>query len=129
MVSAQRTGEPYAVEITDGRNILRADTEKDGVGGHTGMRPHELLESALAACIRMTIDIAAQRKGIAVPPCTVSVRLERLEQENRFHVAVSFEETPSEQCRDLVHRAVAGSPVSRTLAKPMRVLPAAIDPA
>ncbi|PRX22332.1 hypothetical protein B0G75_12826 [Paraburkholderia sp. BL18I3N2] len=35
------------------------------------MRPHELLESALAACIRMSSDIAAERAGTTLATVTM----------------------------------------------------------
>jgi putative redox protein len=38
-----------------------------GLGGDdAGFNPHELLEAALAACTVMTLDMYAQRKGIAL---------------------------------------------------------------
>jgi len=68
MVTAKRCGDRYSVEITNGRNRVLSDTCKNGIGGDAGMRPHELLESALAACVCISIDMATQRAGTNLPP-------------------------------------------------------------
>ncbi len=126
MVTAKRLGTPYGVEVTNGKNVLRSDTQKDGRGGTTGMRPHELLESALAACVCMSIDMAAQRAGITLPEATVQVAIDRLDHETGFEVSVRFAAGLTAAQGDLVRGAVQASPVARTLGKTVRVRPAAI---
>ncbi|ADP18019.1 OsmC-like family protein 3 [Achromobacter xylosoxidans A8] len=126
MVTAKRLGEPYGVEVTNGQNVLLSDTRKDGKGGNTGMRPHELLESALAACVCMSIDMAAERAGIALPESTVDVVIERLDHETGFEVSLRFAAALTAAQLDLVRGAAQASPVARTLGKAVRVRPAVI---
>lgn len=59
MATATSTGTPYRTTISAGGFEIVADTESRGVGGDTGMRPHDLLDGALASCIAMTVRIAA----------------------------------------------------------------------
>ncbi|MFM9894951.1 OsmC family protein [Achromobacter xylosoxidans] len=129
MVTANRVGPSYGVEIGNGQSLVRSDTRKLGAGGDTGMRPHELLESALAACICMSIDMAAQRAAMALPALTVTVALERLDQESGFDVSLRFAAPLSDAQRALAREAVAASPVARTLGKTVRVRPATVDDA
>ncbi|CUJ55188.1 OsmC family protein [Achromobacter xylosoxidans] len=129
MVTANRVGPSYGVEIGNGQSLVRSDTRKLGAGGDTGMRPHELLESALAACICMSIDMAAQRAAMALPALTVTVALERLDHESGFDVSLRFAASLSDAQRALAREAVAASPVARTLGKTVRVRPATVDDA
>lgn len=126
MVTATRLGKPYCVEIGNGRSVVRSDTHKDGQGGDAGMRPHELLESALAACVCMSIDLAARRAGATLPACTADVAVDRLDHETGFDIALRFAAPLSHAQQTLVRDAVRASPVARTLGKPIRVRPATI---
>ena len=38
MVTANRVGPSYGVEISNGQSLVRSDTRKLGAGGDTGMR-------------------------------------------------------------------------------------------
>ncbi|WP_234015383.1 OsmC family protein [Burkholderia sp. BE12] len=126
MVTATRLGKPYCVEIGNGRSLVRSDTHKEGIGGDAGMRPHELLEGALAACVRMSVDLAAERAGMTLPTCRVDVAIERLDRETGFDITVRFAAPLSQAQQILVSNAVKASPVARTLGKPIRIGPATI---
>lgn len=121
MVTAKRCGDRYGVEITNGRNRVMSDTSKQGIGGGAGMRPHELLESALAACVCISIDLAAQRAGVDVPSFTVEATVERLESETSFNVEIRADDTAAEIPQEIILAAVRESPVAKTLCKPVRV--------
>ncbi|MPV56789.1 peroxiredoxin [Burkholderia sp. HI2761] len=127
MVTATRLGKPYCVEIGNGRSLVRSDTHKEGIGGDAGMRPHELLEGALAACVCMSVDLAAERAGMTLPTCRVDVAIERLDRETGFDITVRFAAPLSQAQQILVSNAVKASPVARTLGKPIRIGPATIE--
>jgi putative redox protein len=127
MVKATRRGEPYCVAVSNGRFELLADTHKNGMGGSAGMRPHELLESALAACVCMSIDMAAAGAGMRLPHAIVEVSVERGEESTCYHVQVQCEARLSDAARELVRAAVAQSPVARTLGKAVRVALSGVD--
>ncbi|QGZ58429.1 OsmC family protein [Paraburkholderia acidiphila] len=90
------------------------------------MRPLELLEIALAACIRMSIDMATERAGATPPAVTVRVTIDRQDHETGFDVSLHFATAPSPAHEALAHEAVRTSPVARTLGKPVAIRPAAI---
>ncbi|WP_245983292.1 OsmC family protein [Trinickia fusca] len=103
-----------------------SDTRKESKGGDAGMRPHELLESALAACVCMSLDMAAERAGVTLPEGTVEVAINRLDSETAFNVSLRFAAGLSAEQEELVQGVVRTSPVARTLGKPIQVRPAAI---
>ncbi|CAB3953352.1 hypothetical protein LMG6001_03272 [Achromobacter insolitus] len=126
MVTAKRSGESYCVEVSNGHSVLLSDTQKNGKGGTAGMRPHELLESALAACVCMSMDMAAERVGVTLPEGSVDVTIERLDQETGFEVSLRFAAALTEAQQELVRNAAQSSPVARTLGKPVKVRPGVI---
>ena len=126
MITATRSGARYRVQLSNGPSLVLADTQKEGKGGHAGMRPHELLESALAACICMSIDMAAERAGKVFPAVKVQVAIDRQEHETGFRVSLHFATAPSPEQEALAKAAVRTSPVARTLSKPIEIAPAAV---
>ncbi|KVV38244.1 peroxiredoxin [Burkholderia ubonensis] len=127
MATATRQGACYGVALTSGRHRIVADTCKNGIGGDAGMRPHELLECALAACICMSIGMAADRAGIALPAATVDVTVARHDAATRFDVSVRFDAMLRDEERELVRAAALASPIARTLGKPVRVVLSSIE--
>lgn len=126
MVTARREGKAYGVEVSNGLRLLRADTTKNGKPGNTGMRPHDLLESALAACVCMSIDMAAERASVLLPRVVVGVVIERLDDETWFHVSLAFEAPLSPGLQQLALGAVDASPVARTLGKAVHIRPTVV---
>lgn len=59
-IRAQAMPEPWRVRFTNGVHTATADTHKNGVGGGAGLRPHELLEAALASCMTITARMATR---------------------------------------------------------------------
>ena len=63
MAIATSTDVPYATTVkADGFEFV-ADSEREGIGGSAGMRPHDLLDASLAACIAITVRMAADVRG------------------------------------------------------------------
>ena len=126
MITATRVGGPYCVQLDNGRHLVLSDTHKDGKGGTAGMRPHELLESALAACVCMSVGMAAERAGAALPALTVQVAIDRQDSETAFDVSLRFAAALTPEQEALAAEAARASPVARTLGKPVRIRPAAM---
>ncbi|PCE29883.1 OsmC family protein [Burkholderia ubonensis] len=127
MATATRHDERYRVALTSGRHRIVADTSKNGIGGDAGMRPHELFECALAACICMSIEMAADRAGIVLPTATIDVTVARYDTETRFNVSVRFDAMLHDDEGGMVRAAVLASPVARTLGKPVQVVLSSIE--
>jgi len=90
------------------------------------MRPHELLESALAACICVSIDMAAERAGVTLPAVMMQVAIDRQDLETGFAVSLHFAAELSPEQAALAREAVRASPVARTPGKPIVIRPAVV---
>ncbi|MFB7632262.1 OsmC family protein [Streptomyces sp. NPDC056149] len=118
MIEAAALPTPWQVRFRAGDNEGLADTLKAGVGGTTGMRPHELLEASLATCMTISARMALAELGAAEAEVSVRVRLEREETATRFHYELLL--APElEAHRPAVLERLACSPVRTTLSKPL----------
>jgi len=114
MARAVALGQPWTVEVSAGGHSVHADTVKAGVGGSTGMRPHDLLEAAVASCMAITARMALADLGAAQAPVEVRVDLVRGEGRAEFRYEVILDPAMDVH-REAVMARVAGSPVRRTL--------------
>jgi putative redox protein len=114
------TSEParYRTRFSDGDHQAFSDTTVDKGGEHSGFRPHDLLEAALATCVSMTVRMYADNHGIPLRGVTTNVRMDRTrpgEVVFQYKVALDGDLTPEQQDRLL--RAAGACPVRRTLSK------------
>ena len=75
MVHGRSENQLAAVLFAKNHQIISGVNEKSG-GGNEGFDPHELLESALAACTIITVEMYAKRKSWNLQSIEVSVRIE-----------------------------------------------------
>lgn len=66
----------FLVKSTTRSHEVRADTNEQNGGQDQAMNPHELLESALAACTSITVKMYAKRKGMKLSDVEVQVHTE-----------------------------------------------------
>ena len=123
-VEAVETGRgKFQLQINTGKHQLFAD-EPDSFGGlDSGPSPFQLLGSALAACMTMTVRLYADRKGWPVKRIRTAVGHTRepdQEPRDRFDVRLAFEgELDAEQRERMVE--IAGKcPVHRALTEGAR---------
>lgn len=123
MVEAEALRAPWQVRFRAGENEGVADTIKGGIGGSAGLRPHELLEAALAACMTISARMALADAGIPEGEVSVRVLLEREESTTRFRYELAL--APElEVHRPAVLERIAASPVRSTLSKSLVFEPA-----
>ncbi len=109
---------PWQVRFRAGSNEGRADTLKAGVGGSTGMRPHELLEASLASCMTISARMALAELGVTDADVSVRVHLEREESATRFRYELVLDPA-LETFRPAVVERIECSPVRSTLSRPL----------
>ncbi|MFK0294909.1 OsmC family protein [Streptomyces sp. NPDC090442] len=118
MIETAALPTPWQVRFRAGDNEGLADTLKGGVGGTTGMRPHELLEASLATCMTISARMALAELGATEAEVSVRVHLEREETATRFRYELLL--APElEAHRPAVLERLACSPVRTTLSKPL----------
>jgi putative redox protein len=111
----------YQTRFSDGQHQGLADTTAGKGGQHSGFRPHDLLEAALAACVNMSVRMYADHHGIPLSGATTTVSLDRANPDEvafRYEVALEGDLTPEQ--RDRLLRAASACPVRRTLSKKIR---------
>ena len=117
------TSEParYQTRFSDGEHHGTCDATVDKGGGHSGFRPHDLLEAALASCVNMAVRMFADNHAIPLGSVTTKVSLDRTHPDEvvfRYEVGLDGELTPEQ--RDKLLQAAAACPVRRTLSKRIR---------
>jgi len=63
----------FVVKSSVRAHSILSDTNSTNGGQDEGMNPHEILETALAACTAITLKMYAQRKNIALEDVHVEV--------------------------------------------------------
>lgn len=117
MITARELGKGYRNAIGNERVSAQADMPVDKGGAGDGFRPHELLEAALAACMSMTVRIAAEKYGYPLEQVEVSVTLDRsVPEAYAFEYALKLDGPLDEAQRQRLARAAAQCPVSKSIA-------------
>jgi putative redox protein len=117
------TSEPsrYQTRFSDGAHHGISDTTADKGGSHSGFRPHDLLEAALATCVNMTVRMYADSHAIPLRTVATTVNLDRSHPDEvvfRYEVELDGDLTPEQ--RDKLSNAASACPVRRTLSKKLR---------
>jgi putative redox protein len=122
MVEAVALPAPWQVRLQADGNTSIADTLKSGVGGSAGMRPHELLEASLAACMTISARMALADLDITGAEVAVRVNLEREESVTRFRYELLLPPELEPHRPAIAHR-IESSPVRTTLSRPLAFEP------
>lgn len=119
MITCNSIKEKYGCStIENGFEIISdATLEKGGQG--LGFRPHNILECAYASCLNMFARMQCDKLRIPYDKITVKVDLQRTESKTTFKYSVQFDKEISENQRDLIIEAPKGSPIRKTLSKPI----------
>ncbi|MGV1037623.1 MAG: OsmC family protein [Candidatus Nanopelagicales bacterium] len=125
MAIAQSVDPRYTTVVTGEQSgcehSIVTDSESRGVGGTAGMSPTTLLDGALAACVSMTIQIAADVRGTALDSVRVEVTHETVENQTQFTLHVDLTGDLTEQERAGLLRVLRGCPVSKILSNPIAI--------
>ena len=121
MIYATSESTRYQTPFSDGEHHGVSDATFDHGGSHSGFRPHDLLEAALATCVNMAVRMFADNHAIPLGSVTTKVSLDRTRPDEvvfRYEVGLDGELTPEQ--RDKLLHAAAACPVRRTLSKRIR---------
>lgn len=117
MTTSKSLTEKYKCRLTADINKAIADATVDKGGKGEGFRPHQFLEAALAACMNMTVRMAAGKKGIDLNDVEINVDLKRTEEETKFCYSVDIKDNLPDETVENIIAALEKCPVKNTLSK------------
>ena len=122
MAIATSTDSAYVTQISSGGFDFTSDTTWADRGGETAPAPHDLLDASLAACIAMTVRIAADARKTALDRVTVEViNDDENPASSSFHCTVTLEGDLSEKERAGLLRVAHACPISKLLSKTIEI--------
>ena len=65
MIISSSTGEDYVIRLSDGEHVSYADVTEESGGKNQYQRPGDILTSAFAACLNMTIQRILKEKKLS----------------------------------------------------------------
>lgn len=116
-------GGRFQLRLTSGKHQLFADEPADFGGLDSGPSPFQLLASALAACMTMTVRLYADRKGWPVRRIRTGVGHRREADQaprDRFDVRLSFDGELDEEQRSRLVEIAGNCPVHRVVTEGAR---------
>ena len=118
MITATSEEARWLTRVSDGVHAIAADTTPDKGGAAAGLRPHDLLEAALAACTNMTVRFVAAEHGLPLTGVETRVTLDRSDPERAvFRYEVALEGPLDAAARARLLAAAERCPVRQTLGR------------
>ena len=118
MIKASALAKKYQTILSNGHAQAIADVTGDKGGQGDGLRPHDLLAASLAACISITLRMAADKQGFELGQTDTCVELNRDNPDSVvFEYHLTFDETLTPMQRRYLTTAVANCPVKTTLSQ------------
>jgi putative redox protein len=118
MITTCSTTTRYKTHFTDGSHRAISDTTEDKGGSNTGIRPHDLLEAALANCMNMWIKMYADNHEIPLEEVKTRVSLDRSNPEEViFGYSIELNGNLSVDQQRKLKQIATTCPVKKTLSK------------
>jgi putative redox protein len=119
MVTSSSAPGAYRTQFTDGKHTEFCDIPAESGGQDEAMCPMDLLPSALACCVNITVRMYADRHGIPLGAVRTKVELERGKEQTVFRYSVELEGDFTDEQREKLLYAAKACPVRRALSKPI----------
>ncbi|MBP2653592.1 MAG: putative redox protein, regulator of disulfide bond formation [Firmicutes bacterium] len=117
MIDIISRGGDYQCCFAAKENIV-IDTTQDKGGTGVGVRPHQLLEAALAACMNIALRMKAKEYGIELKKVTTSVSLNRdIAGKSIFEYQYNICDELPENVKNIITDIVKHCAVRKTLSK------------
>ena len=122
MITATRTANLASAIRAGHFEIISGVSPKQG-GGDEGPTPHELIESALAACTIITVQMYANRKEWPLEGVDVTVQITKEEESGSvFQRDISFRGALTDEQRARLFEIANKCPIHRLLARKIDVI-------
>ncbi len=118
MITAQSTETSYTTRITNNTADIMADVTPDKGGTGNYFRPHDLICSAFASCLNITLRMVLEKKRVSYNNIEVKVDLDRSDPDKTvflYDINLDAAITPEEK-EEIIATAI-NCPVRKTLSK------------
>lgn len=122
MIKTQSASKDFHCTLTNGKLTIDSDVPpfKGGLGN--GLRPHELLESALASCINISIRMIAKQKNIKLSKVETQVEIEKSEDKTSFKYKIILDDSLNSNDREFLMNIIDLCAVKQTLTKQLEFI-------
>ncbi len=118
MVKCKNLDKRYKCIIETSNYSIFSDTTKEKGGSEEGIRPHELLEAALASCLNITIRMTLDKLKIKADNVFVTVNLMRnKEGKTIFNYHYNINAELNNLQKEKIEESVANCSIKQTLLK------------
>lgn len=116
MITSKNEKMKYLTSLL-GQEVL-VDTTPDKGGTGQGIRPHELLEAALASCMNITLRMAMEKYNLPFNNIEVDVKLNRADPDkSKFEYTYRIDSNLDQEQEEKLKRVLGQCPVKKTLSK------------
>ena len=120
MVACKSQKEKYCCKTELGKFTIQSDATPDKGGEGNGIRPHDILASAFASCLNMSVRMACDKTQVPLDTVTTKVELIREESRTIFSYQIDFGNQVPDNIRNEILKMVEDCPVRKTLSKPIQ---------
>jgi len=117
MVECISAKENYVCKTQIGNHAIQSDTTPDKGGKGNGIRPHDILASAFASCLNISVRMACEKLNVPFEKITTKIELIRKEDETVFTYKIDFHQQLAEETKNRVLEAAQMCAVRKTLSK------------
>lgn len=107
----------YALKVQVQEFAVQSDVSEKLGGTNTAPNPHDYLETALAACTAITVQMYANRKGIPLVSSDVKIKITAEGSENRISREIRFEGELTDEQRASLLVIADKCPIHKFLSK------------
>jgi putative redox protein len=119
MIECKSEKANYCCKTEIGGFTIQSDVTEDKSGLGNGIRPHDILATAFASCLNMSVRMACDKKQIRIDSVTSKVNLIREESKTIFTYQIEFSNSLPEDTRQDILKIIENCPVRKTLSKPI----------
>ena len=109
----------YCCKTEIGGFTIQSDATADKGGQENGIRPHDILATAYASCLNMSVRMACDKKQISIDSVTSKVGLIREDSKTIFTYQIDFSNQVSDDIKQEILKMIENCPVRKTLLKPI----------
>jgi putative redox protein len=119
MIACKSKKDKYCCKTEIGEFTIQSDATVDKGGKENGIRPHDILATAYASCLNMSVRMACDKLGILIDSITSKVELVREDLKTVFKYEIDFSNQLPDDIKQEILKIIENCPVRKTLSKPI----------